>query len=264
MKENEKANAEEIKKGYEIEETTFEDFCFEKDETGGSIYDEVYYVKARTKNAAYFEFSKREGDKILIDKRTSINRIEGRLTKIDMGTFTYEGKDIKNFKLYITKEIPRVQNKETHLLVNQKNILFILNMNYTQVGRSIINSILGCSKPIEKIYLELYKNASGYCSLKMLINGQKSVWKFSIDEQRKKIETITNKKGEFVSNDYTELDDLLEDNLRDHLHILFPEQTHVTFLDEETQLENEEATFGESDDLTSDEAAEFFDLSHNK
>lgn len=249
MKENEKAQAanDEVKKGYEIEEATFEDFGFEKDENSGSIYDEVYYVKARTKNAAYFEFSKREGDKILIDKRTSINRIEGKLSKIDMGSFTYEGKEIKNYKLYIVKE------------VNGKNILFILNMNYTQVGRSIINSILGCNKPIDKIYLELYKNASGYCSLKMLINGSKSVWKFSIDEQRKKIETITNKKGEFVSNDYTELDDLLEDNLRDHLNILFPEQTYVKFV-EETKIENEEATFGSNEDLTSDEAAEFFDL----
>ncbi|MCK9417645.1 hypothetical protein M0Q97_13465, partial [Candidatus Dojkabacteria bacterium] len=175
MKENEKvANAEEVKSKMEVVETQFEDFEFEKDETG-SIYDEVYYVKSRTKNAAYFEFSKRDGDKILIDKRTSITRIEGKLTKIDMGSFTYEGKEIKNFKLHIAKE------------VNQKNILFILNMNYTQIGRSIINSLLGCSKPIDKIYLELYKNASGYCSLKMLINGQKSVWKFSIEEQRKKI-----------------------------------------------------------------------------
>jgi len=248
---NEKANAEneEVKKSYETVEVTFDDFEFEKDENGGSIYDEVYYVKSRTKNAAYFEFSKREGDKILIDKRTSINRIEGRLTKIDMGSFTYEGKDIKNFKLYIVKE------------VNQKNILFILNMNYTQVGRSIINSLLGHTKAIDKIYLELYKNASGYCSLKMLINGQKSVWKFSIDEQRKKIETITNKKGEFVSNDYSDLDNLLEDNLRDHLNILFPEQSHIKFV-EEPKIDNEENTFGSVEDLT--DAENFFDIGLGK
>lgn len=255
MKENEKlANAEEVKKGYEIEEATFDDFGFDKDETSGSIYDDVYYVKAKTKNASYFEFSKREGDKILVDKRTSINRIEGKLSKIDMGSFTYEGKEIKNYKLYIVKE------------VNGKNILFILNLNYTQVGRSIINSLLGCNKPIDKIYLELYKNQSGYCSLKMLINGSKSVWKYSIDEQRKKIETITNKKGEFVSNDYTELDELLEDNLRDHLNILFPEQTHVKFVEEDktdTLTDNtDEATFGGTD-LTSDEASAFFDLGAN-
>lgn len=254
MKENEKANAEEVKKSYEIEETTFDDFQFEKDENGGSIYDEVYYVKSRTKNAAYFEFSKREGDKILIDKRTSINRIEGKLSKIDMGSFTYEGKEIKNYKLYIVKEI------------NQKNILFILNMNYTQVGRSIINSILGCNKPIEKIYLELYKNASGYCSLKMLINGQKSVWKFSIDEQRSHIEVIKNRKGEWVSNDYSSLDELLEDNLRTHLNVLFPEQERVHFVDEISK-DQAEAAFGTDDfsdanvDLIKDdEASSFFDL----
>lgn len=254
MKENEKANAEEVKKGYEIEETTFEDFNFEKDENGGSIYDEVYYVKSRTKNAAYFEFSKREGDKILIDKRTSINRIEGRLTKIDMGSFIYEGKDIKNFKLYIVKEI------------NQKNILFILNMNYTQVGRSIINSLLGHTKAIDKIYLELYKNASGYCSLKMLVNGEKSVWRYSINDQRKHIETITNKRGEFISNDYSSLDDLLEQDLREHLGILFPEQDHVKFVDEKVNEEPTnseiEGAFGDANvDLISDEdASAFFDL----
>lgn len=252
MKENEKANAEtEVKKSYEIEETTFEDFCFEKDETGGNVYDEVYYVKARTKNASYFEFSKRDGDKILIDKRTTINRIEGKLTNIVMGSFIYEAKEIKNFKLYIVKE------------VNQKNILFILNLNYTQVGRSIINSILGCNKPIDKIYLELYKNASGYCSLKMLINGAKSVWRYSIDDQRKKIETIKNKKGEFVSNDYTELDELLEDNLRDHLNILFPEQSHVKFVEEENKIENEETTFGTVNDITED-ASDFFEIENNE
>ena len=253
MKENEKAQAanEEVKKGYEIEETTFDDFGFEKDETGGNVYDEVYYVKARTKNAANFEFSKRDGDKILIDKRTSINRIEGKLTNIVMGSFTYETKEIKNFKLYIVKEI------------NQKNILFILNLNYTQVGRSIINSILGCNKPIDKIYLELYKNASGYCSLKMLNNGTKSVWKYSIDDQRKKIETIKNKKGEFVSNDYTELDELLEDGLRNHLNILFPEQTHVKFV-EENKIENEENTFGTVEDITDEDASDFFEIENNE
>lgn len=253
MKENEKANAanEEVKKSYEIEETTFDDFGFEKDETGGNVYDEVYYVKARTKNAAFFEFSKRDGDKILIDKRTSINRIEGKLVNIVMGSFTYESKEIKNFKLYIVKEI------------NQKNILFILNLNYTQVGRSIINSILGCNKPIDKIYLELYKNASGYCSLKMLINGAKSTWKYSIEEQRKKIETIKNKKGEFVSNDYTELDEMLEDGLRNHLNILFPEQSHVKFVDE-PKVENEEATFGTVEDITDEDASDFFEINNQE
>ena len=136
-------------------------------------------------------------------------------------------------------------------------------MNYTQIGRSIINSLLGCSKPIDKIYLELYKNASGYCSLKMLINGSKSVWKFSIDEQRKKIETITNKKGEFVSNDYSDLDNLLEDNLRDHLNILFPESSHIKFVEEDKTENNDESTFGSVEDLTSDDASEFFDLGAN-
>lgn len=249
MKENEKASAE-VSKKLEVVETQFDDFGFEQDENAGSMYAEVYYVKARTKDAAYFEFTKRDGDKILVDPRTSINRIEGKLSKIEQGSFTYENKEVKTFKLYITKEI------------NGKLILFILNMNYTQTGRSIINSLLGFQKPVESIYLELYKNQSGYCSLKMLLNKIKTVWKYSVEEQRKHIETITNKKGEFVSNDYSDLDNLLEDNLRDHLNILFPEQSHIKFV-EEPKIDNEENTFGSVEDLT-DDAENFFDIGLGK
>jgi hypothetical protein len=252
--EKQKASADmtEVKAKMETIETQFDDLQFDQDENAGSMYAEVYYVKAKTKEKCYFEFTKRQGDKILIDPRTTINRIEGKLSKVEQGTFTYENKEVLTFKLYITKTI------------NDKLILFILNMNYTQIGRSVINSLLGFQKPIEKIYLELYKNQSGYCSLKMLINGIKAVWKYSVEDQRKHIETIKNKKGEFVSNDYSDLDNLLEDQLRSHLGILFPEADHIKFVDEDKSdeiVENkDEDTFGEAVDLTSDEAAEFFDL----
>jgi len=35
-------------------------------------------------------------------------------------------------------------------------------------------------------------------------------WKYNIEEQKKMIETITNKKGEFVSNDYSFYDETLK------------------------------------------------------
>jgi len=240
---------------HEVIETTFDDFNFEKDETEGG-YDELYFVKPKTKDCAYFEFSQKKGDKILRDSRTTIQTIEGKPTKLELSSYTYEKKEIKTFKLSLSKEI------------NGKNVLFIMSSSYTQSGRSILNSLLGCTEPLSKINLTLYQNRAGYTSVKVSINGKKSIWKFSIDEQRNHIETIKNKRGEFISNDYTELDEVFEEKVREHLGVLFPEADHIRFipeanasdvLDTKEDVESlkklkDEATFGENDE------ADFFNI----
>jgi hypothetical protein len=95
----------------------------------------------------------------------------------------------------------------------------------------------------------------------MLINGQKSVWKFSNEEQRSHIEIIKNRKGEWVSNDYSSLDELLEDNLRTHLNILFPESSHIKFVEEDKTENNDESTLLVKSSTL--DASEFFDLGAN-
>lgn len=221
---------------FEIVETQFEDFGFEQDETSGG-FDEVFFVKMKTKDAAYFEFSQKQGDKILLDPRKSIQTIDGHLYKIVLGDYTYENKLIRTLKLYLTKT------------VNNKSVLFIVSTSYTQSARSIINSLLACKSPIDKVNISIYKNQSGYTSVKMSINGKKSDWKYSIDDMRKHIETIKNKKGEFVSNDYTELDELFESELRTHLGVLFPEQDHIRFVEEKPSEDAAEFFKEDTDDF---------------
>ena len=233
--------AEELKEKVKFEkvEEIFEGLEFEKVETEGG-FDEVYFVKAKTKDCAYFEFSKRVGNKTYVDPRTTLNVLEGKLYKIEFDTFNYEGKDLKTYKLYISKTI------------GTKSSLFILNLNLTQTGRSILNSLIGFQKAIQTIYLELYMNKSGYTSIKMNLNGIKAVWKYGIDEQRSLIETIKNKKGEFVSNDYSEIDERLDSDLKNHMGILFPEleQTFVKFVEKsDTKADTEQ-----------DEVNDFFEL----
>jgi len=240
------------KEKYEVIEETFDNLEFEQDELSGK-YDEVFFVKPKTKDVAYFEFSKKIGDKIHQDPRTTIQTIDGNLAKIELGSYTYENKEIKTIKLHLTKTI------------KDKNILFIISSSYTQVARSIMNSLLGCQEAIEKLNITLYLNQSGYTSVKMSINGKKSEWYFSIDEQKKYIETLKNKKGEFVSNDYSDLDDLFTDKLREHLPIILPNQDHIKFIPEvdvNTVLgeNNDVETFGEDDD---DDASEFFEINEN-
>lgn len=227
----------------EIVEDTFDELEFEQDNQD-SFYNEVYFVKMKTKDQAYFEFSRKIGDKIHKDGRTTIQTIEGKPNRIELGSYTYENKEIKTFKLYL------------HKVINEKNILFIISSSFTQAARAIMNALLGCSKPLEHVNITLYKNGGGYTSVKMSINKKKSEWKYSVDEQRKHIETIKNKKGEFVSNDYSELDELFEEKMREHLPILFPEQEHVKFT-EEIEYQDKTATFG-------DDASDFFEIGNEE
>ena len=242
----------EEKKAFEVVETTFDNLEFEEDQNS-AVYDQVYFVKPKTKDLAYFEFSMKVGDKIHKDSRTSIHTIDGKVTKLELSSYTYEQKEVKTFRMNITKEI------------NGKSCLFMLSSSYTQTGRSLLNSLLGCDKPIDKINITLYKNHAGYASIKVSINGKKAMWRYDISEQRKKIETIKNKRGEFVSNDYTDLDNMFEEKIREHLGVLFPEMDHIKFIPEadvtsilDTSLKEpkDEATFGSKDDDESD----FFNL----
>jgi len=240
------ATTETTKVKFETVEDTFDNLEFEQDENS-SGYDEVYFVKMKTKDLAYFEFSKKIGDKIHKDTRTTISTIEGKPTKIELGSYTFENKEVKTLKISLNK------------VINEKNVLFIISTSFTQSARAIINALLGCKEPLEHVNITVYKNAAGYTSVKMSINKKKSEWKYSIDEQRKHIETIKNKKGEFVSNDYSDLDELFNDELQNHLGILFPEQvTRKIVPEEDLSIKNEEATFGDIDD-----AEGFFEIENN-
>lgn len=220
------------KPNYQVVEETFDELEFEKSES--SNYNDVYFVKPKTKDAAYFEFTKRVGDIITRDPRTTINSIDGNVIKIELDKYTYESRDIKTIKIYINK------------IIKDRNILFILSSSYTQVARSIINSLLNFNEELKKILIGLYVNPkTGYTSVKVLFNGKKPEWLYSVDEQKKYIETVSNKKGEFIKNDYSDLDELFETKLREHLPILFPNQDHIKFIEEPD---------------TSESAAEFFEI----
>lgn len=66
MKKVEEKVEEKVK--IETVEAVFDELEFDKDESSSS-FDSVYYVKSRTKNDAYFEFTKRVGDKIFMDQK---------------------------------------------------------------------------------------------------------------------------------------------------------------------------------------------------
>ncbi len=49
------------------------------------------------------------------------------------------------------------------------------------------------------------------------MNGEKIKWKYSLDEFKAKTDPITNKKGEVIQYDYSELDAWLEEEFKKHI-----------------------------------------------
>lgn len=92
-----------------------------------------------------------------------------------------------------------------------------LDISYNSLSRNLVNSILGyidTNKGKElNMELSLYIDKNGYKSLGLLINGERAKWLYSMEQQKALIEKITNKKGEYVSTDYSAWDDTLKAGL---------------------------------------------------
>lgn len=228
---------------------------FEKD-PNSSPYEEVYFIKPVTKDAAYFEITKKSGDQYIVNPRKDVNSLGGILKKIETGSYIYQGEEKKTFKLHIVKEIGEGENK--------KQYLYIISSAYTQAGRSIINCLLDYTKPIERIHITL-TSKDGYTNANISINGVAAAWKsktsgpgkYSREEQKQYTTPILHPKTKAVlSIDYTELIEFMETELINHLKVILPNQEHRVILPEieaTSIFDKDEATFGE-------DAGDFFKI----
>jgi hypothetical protein len=105
------------------------------------------------------------------------------------------------------------------LFVDSASENYQLDISYNSLSRWLLNSLLWYVEWMVKYWhnkwkvdleLSLYLNKDNYKQMWININWDRANWKYSIDEQKALIETITNKKGEFVSNDYSALDETLK------------------------------------------------------
>lgn len=235
---------------------------FEKD-SSLSQYEDVYFIKIVAKDAAYFEVTKKVGDKYVVNPRTDVNSLGGELIKIETSSYQYQGDDKKLIKLHIVR------------IIGDKKYLYIISTSYTQIGRTIVNCILDHSSKIEKIHLTLLatnKDGKIYANAQVSINGIQCKWKdnhsgpgkYTREEMSKYTTPITHPKtGVVLSIDYNELIDFLETELINHIPVVVPEQQDVRRFVPESEKENpilkDEATFGSVDDIDED-ASDFFDI----
>lgn len=130
------------------------------------------------------------------------NKFVGKLVSIEPSSYEYEGKEKQTIKMVFSDNEEKYQ----------------LDISYNSISRNLINSTLGYIKENigdkELIFeMSLFMNKGGFKSLGLHINGKKTPWFYSIDEQRELIERIVNKKGELVSNDYSAYDEKLKEGI---------------------------------------------------
>jgi len=237
MNDTEKANTEKV----EIIEKEV-DFGFENDST--SKYSQVFFVKPRLKDQVGFELTWNKDGKKYISKT---KKLQGKLLRIEQSSYVYDKEMIETLKFHI-----EWLNKD------KKPVLFILGTSYTSVVRNLLNSLLSCKEPIDKISLTLYENKEGYASLYTLINGNKSEWKYTWKALNEMIEDIKHPKtGKVLQRDYTELNEYLKDELLGMINVIIPEHK-VVIPEQSADNHFKDDVSNKSDVVTESEEESFF------
>lgn len=170
---------------------------------GSNAYDgkKTYYVKFRglkkdSPDKPHIQAEEKVGTSYVpLEEKWGF--IEGRITRAEVGVFSWEGKDNKTFKLTFEDEENR----------------YVLDSSYSMVGVSLVNSLLSLEE-FGLINVGIYLNKSGYPALSVKNNGEKVNWKHDPEFLKSKKEPIKNKKGEVIQYDDAELVELLEQEFK--------------------------------------------------
>ncbi len=239
MENNENKNEEKV---VELIETEI-DFGFTQD--GQSKYSQVYFVKPKLKEKVGFELTWSEGDKKYV---SHTQKLQGKLIKIEQSSYVYDKETIETLKFHL-----EWMNKE------KEPVLFIMGTSYTSAMRTLLNSLVGCKEPIEKLSLTLYENKDGYASIYTLINGKKSEWKYDWKTLNNKVTEIKHPKtGKVLQRDYTELNEFLKDELFGMIGIIIPDHRVVVPEQAADKFFKDKSDDNKSDEITEEDGADFF------
>ena len=175
----------------------------------------LFVVRIKTKDEddkellpAVFQISQKDE---ATAKWTKIDKTEqtisGDLFKVEIGKGEWDGKPYKTVKLYLND--------------SDLNENYLIDLRYMSLSRNLFNALLNL-KTYKGISVSLYKSkgkpkdgqpAKEYSNISVWQNDQLIKTKYKSDEMPKADE-ITNKKGEVIQRDYTELNDFLENELK--------------------------------------------------
>lgn len=157
---------------------------------GNAYFANLKWLKKDDDSGVRFEITK---DWEVVQDDASY--ISGYFSKIELGSFEYEWRDIEKF---------------TMTLVDPKDWSRIIrSSSFNVVSRSVINS-LASQESLWLIQISVYTNRSGFPSAYVENHWERAEWLLSWDQQKELIDPVKDKKGEVVKNDYSELDDKLK------------------------------------------------------
>lgn len=97
--------------------------------------------------------------------------IEGKLTKIKVREYEWEGKPIRKGQL--------------HLVDSKAGEFYIVEFGMNSVSRSIINSLAGATEPIERVKINLWNNKQGFPNASIKVNGLPTDWLYDWNDEIK-------------------------------------------------------------------------------
>jgi hypothetical protein len=147
----------------------------------------------------HFVISRKVEDNWVEDSDT-YKSISGDIIKIDISEYEWEGLPIKSVKL-ILKD-------------NEANEAYALTLKGSVLGRDILNKILGLES-LENVQIDLYTNKKGYATSSVKQNGELVKWKFDFVDLPKPIEITHPKTGVVISRDYSELDEIFFNGVKE-------------------------------------------------
>jgi hypothetical protein len=132
-------------------------------------------------------------------------RVEGKFKMIDLKEKEFEGKKTEYINL---------------CLDDDDGEQYVVTTSWSGLGRAMINCLYGeikAGKKLTKISVSIWntitKSGKPANYLSLWNNGEKCEWAYGLDEQKTMTETITNKKGEFVSADHGEYVNVLRGHI---------------------------------------------------
>ncbi len=169
------------------------------DDNGKTIfYAKIKGLKKDHTGDPWIGLDQKQGDKYIeVEKGQWIS---GWLSAAKIGSYEYEGKDVKTFELVLEDGIMK----------------YVFQSSYNNLSRSLINSLLSTTD-YGILKISVYTNNKGYKSIGVEMNGERIKWKHSLDEFKAKTKEIKDEEGEVIKISYKELDSWLEEEFKKHI-----------------------------------------------
>ncbi len=177
----------------------------------GNRSGSLYFLEpkgAKEGEQIHFRQAKTEGDKIVQIEDKSMKEVSGKIEDVKFKTETYKDE---------TKDVVILQLSD-----HSVEETYLVKLSFSNVGRSIFNSLLGIQAPAGNLSISLYnRSKDGFATSAVKHNGAQASWKYSVDELNKYISKTPKKKkdasGKLVTveeKDYAELNEFLLGELK--------------------------------------------------